>query len=429
MNLNELKIAIVGLGYVGLPLAVEFGKQRTIIGFDINEARIKELRNNFDHSGEISADELMKARVIYTTDQTELKKANFIIVAVPTPIDGFKKPDLTAIKSSAEIVGQNLSPGSIVVYESTVYPGVTEDVCLPILEQFSRLKCGLDFKIGYSPERINPGDPKNTIDRIIKIVSGQDDETLAKVAEVYSIVCKAGVHRAPSIKVAEAAKVIENIQRDLNIALINELSLIFHHINVDTRDVLEAAGTKWNFHQYLPGLVGGHCIGVDPYYLTSLVEQIGYNPELILTARRINEYMPDYVAELMVKGLIQAGKTIKNAKVLMMGLTFKENVKDTRNSKIKAVIKKLKEYEVEVFAYDPLLSEGEVSGFTVPNTVNLSILPKMDGIALCVAHDQFKKLTLNDIRSLMTDQPVLVDVKGVFRSEIKQQHDFVYQAL
>ena len=429
MKLDEIKIAIVGLGYVGLPLAVEFGKQLPIIGFDINDKRINELKTSFDHSGEVSAIALQSAKIYFTNIPEDLRQAKFIIVAVPTPIDGFKKPDLTAIKGSAEIVGKNLSPGSIVVYESTVYPGVTEDICRPILEQCSGLKCGVDFKIGYSLERINPGDPENTIDKIVKIVSGQDQETLDKVADIYSIICKAGVHRAPSIKVAEAAKVIENIQRDLNIALINELSLIFHHINVDTRDVLEAAGTKWNFHKYLPGLVGGHCIGVDPYYLTSLVEQLGYNPELILTARRINEYMPDYVAELMVKGLIQAGKPIKNAKVLIMGLTFKENVKDTRNSKVKLVIRKLKEYEIEVLAHDPLLGEGAIEGFGIDNVRDLFMLPKVDGVALCVAHNQFKNLTLTDIRNMIIGLPVLVDIKGVFHNAIKQNSDFVYQSL
>src|SRR3989339_575731 len=426
MNFNELKIAIVGLGYVGLPLAVEFGKQLPIVGFDINEQRIKELNEGVDNSGEVGSAALQEAKINFTHNPQDLRAAKFIIIAVPTPIDGFKKPDLTAIKSSAEVVGKNLSPGSIVVYESTVYPGVTEDVCRPILEQNSGLKCGIDFKIGYSPERINPGDQKNTIDKIVKIVSGQDQETLDKVAAVYEIVCKAGVHKAPSIKVAEAAKVIENIQRDINIALINELSLIFHHIGVDTQDVLEAAGTKWNFHKYLPGLVGGHCIGVDPYYLTSLVEQLGYNPELILTARRINEFMPDYVAELMVKGLIQAGKSIKNAKVLVLGLTFKENVKDIRNSKVKAVIKKLKEYEMDVFAHDSLLDEGAINGFGAHNVSDLATLPKVDGVVLCVAHDQFKKITLDHIRNMTLGQPVLVDAKGVFHDTIKQAPDFIY---
>lgn len=429
MNLNELKIAIVGLGYVGLPLAVEFGKQLPVIGFDIKDTRINELKNGVDRSGEISNEELGKANVDYTNDPNELRKANFIIVAVPTPIDDNFQPDLRPLQEASKIVGENLSVDSIVVYESTVYPGVTEDVCGPILEQYSHQKRGLDFKLGYSPERINPGDKKYTVEKVIKIVSGQDKATLDIVADVYGKICTAGLHRAPSIKVAEAAKLIENVQRDLNIALANELSLIFHGLGINTWDVLEAAGTKWNFHKYVPGLVGGHCIGVDPYYLTHLSTKIGHNPELILTARRINEYMPDYVAELMVKGLIKAGKTVKGAKVLVMGLTFKENVKDIRNSKVRNVIKKLKDNEIEVFVHDPLLGEGEVNGFGAHNVSDLAMLPKVDGVALCVAHDQFKIITLEKICQLISGRPVLIDVKGVFHKVIKQNADFIYFCL
>lgn len=430
MNLSEIKIAIVGLGYVGLPLAVEFGKQRTIIGFDINETRISELKNNYDHSGEISSEELMKARVIYTTDPNELKKANFIIVAVPTPIDIYKKPDLLPIVCATETIGKNLTHGTIIVYESTVFPGVTEDICRPILEKFSGLRAGVDFKLGYSPERTNPGDREHSIDKVIKIVSAEDAESLEIVADVYSTVCQKGVYRTEDIRTAEAAKVIENVQRDLNIAIVNELTLIFHRLGMKPREVLKAAGTKWNFHHYEPGLVGGHCIGVDPFYLTYLAESVGYNPQVILAGRRINDYMSDYVAEMAIKGLIEAGKPVLNAKILVLGLTFKENVSDTRNSKVKNVIDKLKEYGLIVYAHDPMLDEEAVKKFGVKNITDLKedACRDYDGIILCVPHLQFKSLTLDALKMLMRGKPVIIDIKGLFSELAKNDKQLIYKS-
>ncbi|MEK7512361.1 MAG: nucleotide sugar dehydrogenase [Patescibacteria group bacterium] len=430
MKLDELKIAIVGLGYVGLPLAVEFGKQLPIIGFDINGTRINELKNGIDRSGEISTEELSKANVAYTDDPNELKKVNFIIVAVPTPIDNNFQPDLKPLQEASKIVGENLSTGSIVVYESTVYPGVTEDVCGPILEQYSHQKCGVDFKLGYSPERINPGDKQFTVEKVIKIVSGQDKATLDIVADVYKKICIAGIHPAPSIKVAEAAKLIENVQRDLNIALANELSLIFHSLNINTWDVLEAAGTKWNFHKYVPGLVGGHCIGVDPYYLTHLSTKIGHNPELILTARRINEYMAIHVADMMTKGLNEANKTLAGANVLVAGLTFKENVKDIRNSKAKNIISRLKSVGINVYGFDPFLNDEEIRSFGAEPILKLELIPKkIDGIIICLIHDEFKALSLDQVKKTSNGKLVMVDIKGLFRKTIKHNNDFVYQTL
>ncbi len=322
---RNAKIAVVGLGYVGLPLAAAFGHKADVIGFDIDERKMAQLREGNDTTGELTSAQLAATRLDYTTDPARLKEAQFLIVTVPTPIDGNNKPDLRPIESASRMIGANLAPGSIVVYESTVYPGVTEEIAVPILEEVSGLKCGVDFKVGYSPERINPGDKVHTVDKIIKVVAGQDTETLETVAQVYELVITAGVHRAASIKVAEAAKVIENTQRDLNIALMNELALIFGRMGIPTRDVLAAAGTKWNFLPFTPGLVGGHCIGVDPYYLTYKAEQIGYHPQVILAGRRINDGMGKHVAEQTVKKLIVADKAVKGARVLILGLTFKEN--------------------------------------------------------------------------------------------------------
>jgi UDP-N-acetyl-D-galactosamine dehydrogenase len=430
MKIDEIKIAIVGLGYVGLPLAVEFGKQLPIVGFDINEQRINELKNNYDRSDEISYEELSAANIVYTNDSSELKKANFIIVAVPTPIDNNFQPDLKPLQDASKIVGENLASGSIVVYESTVYPGVTEEICGPILEQYSHLKCGLDFRLGYSPERINPGDKQYTVDKVIKIVSGQDEETLQTVADVYLKICRAGVHRAPTIKVAEAAKLIENVQRDLNIALANELSLIFHNLNINTHDVLEAAGTKWNFHKYVPGLVGGHCIGVDPYYLTHLSTKIGHNPELILTARRINEYMAIHVADMMTQGLNEANKTLAGANVLVAGLTFKENVKDIRNSKAKNIISRLKSVGINVFGLDPFLNDEETRSFGAEPVVRLESVPrKIDGIIICLVHDEFKATDIAQIKNISNGKLVMVDIKGLFRQATKNDGEIKYYSL
>ena len=359
MNSNKVKICLVGLGYVGLPLAIEFSKVENlkVIGFDISQEKIEKLKAGIDPTGEVGDEVIKKSQIEFTNDPKKISQANFIIIAVPTPIyEQTNQPDLSLVESASKIVGQNLSAGSAVVYESTVYPGVTEEICLPILEKESGLKNGVDFKIGYSPERINPGDKQHTIDKIIKVVSGQDQEMLEKVAGVYGLVCKAGVYRAPNIKTAEAAKVIENIQRDLNIALMNELALIFEKLDINTQAVIEAAATKWNFHKYLPGLVGGHCIGVDPYYLTYRAEQLGYEPKVILAGRTLNDSMAGIVAKKVLANLTNP----VSPRILVLGLTFKENVNDFRNSKVKDVIATLKQSGATVFAADPFAVNGEM---------------------------------------------------------------------
>ena len=424
------KIAIIGLGYVGLPLAVEFGHTELapVIGYNRSQDRVEELERGKDRTEEVDLEKLKSAQIEFTADPGRLKEADFVICTVPTPIDEDKRPDLTAVKSASKTIGENLKKEAIVVFESTVYPGVIEDICAPIIEKASGLKCGTDWKIGYSPERVNPGDKEHTIDKIVKIVSGMDEETLNEVAEVYSLIIKAGVHRAPNIKTAEAAKVIENVQRDLNIALANELSLIFHKLDINTKEVMEAAGTKWNFHKYQPGMVGGHCIGVDPYYLTHRALELGYDPQVILAGRRINDYMPEYVAELMINGLTQAGKKVSGAKVLIMGLTFKENCNDVRNSKTKIVIQKLKEHNIEVLGHDPLISEKEVNNFSVKNQPDLNNLPKVDGVVLTVTHDDFKKMTLEKIIGLMDGPGVLIDVKSYYLNEARNS-DIIYKCL
>jgi len=429
--MSDIKIAVIGLGYVGLPLAVAFGRKfDDVIGFDINERRVVELQGGMDHSGELLAEELTNTRVRYTTNAAELRQANFLVVAVPTPIDDNFQPDLKPLQDASRIVGENLLANSIVVFESTVYPGVTEDVCGPILEQYSHLKCGSEFKLGYSPERINPGDKQFTVEKVIKIVSGQDEPTANVVAEVYGKICLAGIHRASSIKVAEAAKLIENVQRDLNIALANELSLIFQNLKINTWDVLEAAGTKWNFQKYVPGLVGGHCIGVDPYYLTYLRTKLGHNPELILTARRINEYMASHVADMMTRGLNEANKTLSGANVLVAGLTFKENVKDIRNSKAKNIISRLKSVGINVFAIDPLLDDAAIKEFGAEPVHGLDVLPKkIDGLIICLIHEPFKSLSLRQIKDVSNGKVVIVDVKGLLRSAGERDLGVAYYSL
>ncbi|NQT49961.1 nucleotide sugar dehydrogenase [Candidatus Kuenenbacteria bacterium] len=429
MNIENKKIVIVGLGYVGLPLAIEFGKQMPIVGFDINEQRVNELINNHDCTGEHSKEELENAQIEYSTDPTVLKNCNFIIVAVPTPIDQFKKPDLSALVSASEMIGENLSAGSIIVFESTVYPGVTEDVCAPIIEKSSGLKWKEEFKLGYSPERTVPGDAEHTIDKVVKIVSGEDEETLDKVSEVYSMVCKGGIYKAPDIKTAEAAKVIENVQRDLNIAIVNELSMIFNKLDIKTREVLKAAGTKWNFHGYEPGLVGGHCIGVDPFYLTNLAESIGYTPQVILAGRRINDSMSAFVAELTIKGLIEAGKPILGAKALILGLTFKEDVSDTRNSKVKDVIDVLKQYGLELYAHDPNLNQEDFNAFGVNRVGDLNQQNEYDCVLVCVPHKEYKLLSLQEITNLIKSKPVVIDIKSLYAEAAKNIDDLIYKAL
>lgn len=409
------KVAVVGLGYVGLPIAVAFGKQQRVIGFDINKSKIAELQKGIDRTGEVSSEDLKATDIQYTCQPSDLKEADFIIVAVPTPINEALQPDLTALKKSSELIGANLSPGSIVVFESTVYPGATEEVCQPILEQASGMKCGVDFKLGYSPERINPGDKEHTLERIIKVVSAQDDASLEIVANTYELVVKAGIHRASSIKVAEAAKVIENTQRDLNIALMNELALIFHRLGIDTKSVLDAAGTKWNFLKFSPGLVGGHCIGVDPYYLTAKAESVGYHPQVILAGRRINNGMGKFVAEQTMKRLSQLARPVNDLKVAVLGLTFKENVPDLRNSKVPDIIQELCEYGVQVLVHDPIAEPGEAVAEYGIHLQQWDDLKNVDGLIVAVAHRAYAEMSLWDLLKPLRNQQdgVVIDVKSV----------------
>ncbi len=429
---RKAKIAVIGLGYVGLPLAAAFGHKADIIGFDIDERKMAQLRDGFDATGELSSEQLEATTIDYTTDPARLKEAQFHIVTVPTPIDGNNKPDLRPIESASKMIGANLAKGSIVVYESTVYPGVTEEIAVPILEEVSGLKCGIDFKVGYSPERINPGDKVHTVDKIIKVVSGQDAETLETVAQVYEMVVTVGVHRAASIKVAEAAKVIENTQRDLNIALMNELALIFGKMNIPTRDVLAAARTKWNFLPFTPGLVGGHCIGVDPYYLTHKAEQIGYHPQVILAGRRINDGMGKHVAEQAVKKLIMQDKPVKGARVLVLGLTFKENCPDVRNTKVVDIVLELKEYGVEVLVHDPM-ADAEVTKHEYGlDLVDLEGLAAVDGVVWAVAHSAFDDITpkrLKDLCGNAHGSGVVMDVKGVLTRDAVEAVGLGYWSL
>lgn len=411
--MHNRKISVVGLGYVGLPVAVAFGKHGKTIGFDINEERLAELRARLDRTNEVSDTDLAAADIAFTSDTEILAEADFHIVAVPTPVDSAHRPDLTPVVKASESVGRALKAGDIVVYESTVYPGVTEDVCVPILERISGLKCGPDFTVGYSPERINPGDKEHTFTKITKVVSGQDEATLETVAAVYSSVVTAGVHKASSIKVAEAAKVIENTQRDLNIALMNELSLIFERMGIDTNSVLEAAGTKWNFLKFKPGLVGGHCIGVDPYYLTYKAEMLGYHPQVILAGRRINDGMGAYVAQQTIKQLALAGHHIGKCTVTVLGLTFKENCPDLRNSKVIDVIRELESFGVTVQVHDPEADTHEAEEEYGVQLVSLQNLKKAEALVIAVAHKQFLQFSGADYQSLLGPDAVVIDVKGI----------------
>ena len=423
------KLALVGLGYVGMPIAVEFAKHIKVIGFDINEKRVNEYRNGIDATNEVG-EAIKNTTVDFTADPSRLKEAKFIIVAVPTPVNDDKTPDLKPVKGASRTVGQNLTPGTIVVFESTVYPGVTEDVCVPILEKESGLKCGVDFKIGYSPERINPGDKVHRLETIKKIVSGMDEETLDCVAKVYELVVEAGVHRAESIKVAEAAKVIENSQRDINIAFMNELSIIFNKMGIDTKSVLEAAGTKWNFLKFYPGLVGGHCIGVDPYYLTYKAEMLGYHSQVILAGRRINDDMGKYVAENCVKKLITADKAVRGAKVAILGFTFKENCPDTRNTKVIDIVNELREYGINPVIADPEADAAEAKGLYGVEFVDMDSIRGMDAVILAVAHKEFTGLTMEEIGGFFGEEKrVLLDVKGLLDRKAALEQGYVYWRL
>ncbi len=414
LQLGDLKIAIIGLGYVGLPLAVEFGKKVPVVGFDIYQKRIDELKNGQDHTLEVSPEELQQSTYLsYTAQLEDLKDCNFFIVTVPTPIDDYKQPDLTPLIKASTSIGQVLKQGDIVVYESTVYPGATEEACIPVLEKISGLKFNQDFFAGYSPERINPGDKLHRVTNILKITSGSTLEVAEFVDQVYKLIIEAGTHKAPSIKVAEAAKVIENTQRDVNIALINELALIFNKMGIDTEDVLKAAGTKWNFLPFRPGLVGGHCIGVDPYYLTHKAQAIGYHPEIILAGRRLNDAMGAYVVTQLVKGMIKKRIQVEGAKVLVLGLSFKENCPDIRNTKIIDIVKELQEYHIDVDVYDPWVDVAEAQheyGITPVQSLNAGVY---DAVVLAVAHEQFKQMGAAQIRALGKQNHVLYDLKYV----------------
>lgn len=408
---GEEKLALIGLGYVGMPIAVEFAKHVQVIGFNHNEKRIQQYKAGIDPTHEVGDKAIRETTVDFTSDEKRLREARFLIVAVPTPLKDDKTPDLEPVENASRIVGRNLSKGSVVVYESTVYPGVTEEICIPIIEKESGLKCGVDWKIGYSPERINPGDKVHRLRTIKKIVSGMDEETLDTVARVYGLVVDAGIHRAPSIKVAEAAKVIENSQRDINIAFMNELSIIFHKMGIDTKAVLEAAGTKWNFLPFTPGLVGGHCIGVDPYYLTYKADSLGYHSQVILAGRYINDGMGKYVAENCVKQLIAADKPVRNASVAVLGFTFKENCPDARNTRVIDIINELREYGIEPFVADPVADKDEVQRLYGLTFSQIDNLRGMDAVIIAVAHDEFKNL---DLDVMFGDGAhVLLDVKGI----------------
>ncbi len=431
---KQKKISVIGLGYVGLPIALEFAKHFSVIGFDINETRIELMRKGIDPSRELDASAFENTDIYFTANAEDLRKAHFHIIAVPTDIDEYKVPNLTPLKKASESIGKVLKSGDYVVYESTVYPGCTEEDCLPILQKYSGLSCKVyqnvnkvpvlageeemeesqaTFKIGYSPERINPGDKNHTLTKILKIVAGSDPEALEEIAKVYGHIIEAGIYKASSIRVAEAAKVIENTQRDINIALMNELSMIFDKMNLDTKEVLEAAGTKWNFLKFYPGLVGGHCIGIDPYYLTYKAQQLDFNPQMILSGRKINDEMPAFVARKLVKQLIQLNKSPQACKVLMMGITFKENVADIRNSKVADLVNELMEYSVNVHITDVYASPNEVA-HEYRLTLVEQISDGYDAVIVAVAHEEYRKLTMDYFKSIMKDNPILFDLKGMY---------------
>ena len=429
---GEEKISLVGLGYVGMPIAVAFSKKVKVVGFDLNAKKIELYKNGIDPTNEVGDEAIKACTVEFTADESKLREAKFHIVAVPTPVNDDHTPDLTPVEGASRILGQNLTKGSVVVFESTVYPGVTEEICVPILEKESGLKCGVDFKIGYSPERINPGDKVHRLETIVKIVSGMDDETLETVAKVYELVVEAGVHRAESIKVAEAAKVIENSQRDVNIAFMNELSIIFNKMGIDTKAVLEAAGTKWNFLKFFPGLVGGHCIGVDPYYLTYKAEQLGYHSQVILSGRRINDDMGKYVAENTVKNLIKAGANVSDARVGILGFTFKENCPDTRNTRVIDIYNELLEYGITPVVADPVADSDEAMHEYGIGFVDMSEIRDMDAIIIAVAHSEFGGINIEKLDGMFApdcNKKVLVDVKGVLNRKDFADTDYIYWRL
>lgn len=427
------KLSLVGLGYVGMPIAVAFAKKLDVIGFDLNEHKIELYRAGIDPTNEVGNNAIRETTVDFTADEQRLREAKFHIVAVPTPVNQDKTPDLKPVVGASELVGRNLTKGSVVVYESTVYPGVTEDICVPILEKESGLRCGVDFKVGYSPERINPGDKVHRLENIKKIVSGMDKESLEEIAKVYELVIEVGVHRASCIKVAEAAKVVENSQRDINIAFMNELAMVFDRMEIDTNEVVDAMNTKWNALGFRPGLVGGHCIGVDPYYFVYEAEKLGYHSQIVLSGRKVNDGMGEFVADAVIKKLIHANKRVKDTKVVIFGLTFKENCPDTRNSKVVDIIDRLEEYEVKPLVVDPRADAGDAMREYGVRLTDLSEVKDVDCIIFAVAHDEFKNMTLSEIDAFYGNFPacekVLIDVKGLFPQEILKQTGYTYWRL
>lgn len=427
---SSLKLSVIGLGYVGLPIAVAFAKKLPVIGFDVNKSKIDLYKSGVDPTKEVGDQGIRNTTVEFVSDESKLREAHFHIVAVPTPVSNDHTPDLSPVESASKILGRNLTKGSIVVYESTVYPGVTEDICIPILENESGLKCGVDFKVGYSPERINPGDKIHRLETITKIVSGMDDETLDIIAKVYELVIEAGVYRASSIKVAEAAKVIENSQRDINIAFMNELSIIFNKMGIDTKSVLDAAATKWNFLRFYPGLVGGHCIGVDPYYLTYKAETLGYHSQVILAGRRINDDMGKYIAQSIVKQIIKTDKPVKGAKVALLGFSFKENCPDTRNSKVFDIVEELSEYGIHPIIVDPIADVNEAKHIYGIDFADLSQIRDMDVVVFAVAHTLFTEYKMSDIDAFFGGgKRVLVDVKGILDRKTYESAGYNYWRL
>jgi UDP-N-acetyl-D-glucosamine/UDP-N-acetyl-D-galactosamine dehydrogenase len=422
---KEAKIAVIGLGYVGLPIALAFGKKARVIGFDISKHKIEMLKQGQDPAKEMTPEDFKGSEITFTDSQEDLKEANFFIVAVPTPVDEHNVPDLRPVKGASEVIGRVLKKGDYVVFESTVYPGCTEEDCLPIIERLSGLKMGIDFKMGYSPERINPGDRQHTLQNVIKIVSGSDAEALDQVAKVYELIVEAGVHRASSIKVAEAAKVIENTQRDLNIALMNELSIIFDRLGINTYDVLEAAGTKWNFLKFSPGLVGGHCIGVDPYYLTYKAAEVGFNSRVILAGRYINDNMPNYLHKKILQHVITNNDNVKESKVLVMGATFKEDVADVRNSKVANVVNNLRAYNIPVDVIDPHADSAELEheyGFGLTKEIGKDYA----AVIVAVAHKEYKQYDDAYFASITKPGALIADLKGVYRGKVSSRHYFCF---
>ena len=432
VNRNE-KIGVVGLGYVGMPIAVAFAKKSNVIGFDLNALKIEQYKSGIDPTNEVGNKAIKETTVEFTTDERKLREAKFLVVAVPTPINADKTPNLAPIENVSATIGRNLTEGSIVVYESTVYPGVTEDICIPILEKESGLKCGVDFKVGYSPERINPGDKIHRLENIVKVVSGIDNESLEEIANVYELVVEAGVHRASSIKVAEAAKVVENSQRDINIAFMNELAMVFDRMNIDTKEVIDAMNTKWNALKFYPGLVGGHCIGVDPYYFIYEAEKLGYHSQIVLSGRKINDGMGEFVADAIIKKLILANKVVKQSKVVILGLTFKENTPDTRNTKVIDIITNLKEYGINPIVIDPIANKDEARKEYGIELIDINDVHDVDCIVLATAHDMFIEMGIDKIDSLFGDvdnsEKILIDIKSVLDRSILEKEGYNYWRL